>query len=120
MVREEGPLHALWKEAAKAVIDADAIAFIGYRFPPTDALSREKLMGWIRTNVQNRARRGLGARLRVHTVLGDNVNSSHSRRLVGLLEAVGGQDGAGQPRIEVRSWPMFAEDFLGLVQRVRL
>jgi hypothetical protein len=34
----------LWRMAEKALAEADAVVFIGYRFPPSDAFSRERLL----------------------------------------------------------------------------
>jgi hypothetical protein len=36
-------LSELWKHAEDAIRDADAVVFIGYRFPPSDASSRQRL-----------------------------------------------------------------------------
>ena len=46
-----------------------------------------------------------------HTVLGEDIESMESRRMEGLLKAVGAH---------VTRWPMFAEDFLGLIRRDQL
>jgi hypothetical protein len=58
---------------------ADAIVFVGYRFPPSDSAARRKLYEAIVNNSREF--------LHVHTVLGHDVNDPYTRRLLGLLDA---------------------------------
>ena len=105
-IKNHGPLAPLWVYAAIAVKAATAVAFVGYRFPPTDAISREKVLEWIDSNTQLKT--GMPT---IHTVLGADTDSTDSLRLRGMLNAV-----YAAPSF-VKPWPMFAEDFLGLVNR---
>src|SRR5205823_2681786 len=73
-----GAFQPYWEQAMEALRTASAIVFVGYRFPPTDAEARERLLGAIRENTQEY--------LAVHTVLGPSTNSDDSRRLSGLVE----------------------------------
>lgn len=84
-----------------AVTHADAIALLGYRFPPTDSLSRMRLLSAIRAN-QN-------SRVPISVVLGPVTTSPDAQRLRSLLLATGKQD--------VRLFPMGAEDFIGILSR---
>ena len=93
-------LKALWKAALHAIENAGHLIFVGYRFPPTDADSRTDLLS---TLSQNRFR---GQGPSVHTVLGPDVNSPDSTRLMRLLEA--------STRGPLKAVPLFAEDYIGL------
>lgn len=88
---------SLWARAKQRLASADAVFFIGFRFPPSDAMARVKLLGSLRRS-----------RAALHVVLGDDVNHPHCRRLKTLLNYVSGRDAA-----EVH--PLFAEDFLGIL-----
>ncbi|WP_140797701.1 hypothetical protein [Myxococcus xanthus] len=70
-----GWLAQLWDLAIESIREADAIVFIGYRFPPSDSSARERLLGAIRRNGS--------PYLAVHTVLGPD--SPDQRRLKQLL-----------------------------------
>ena len=112
-----GPLKKLWDVAAMAIQEAERIIFIGYRIPKTDAYSRRWLLQHLRVSaVRNRKARtemvmggGVPLPITVHkpmeieTVLGDDVNTSDSRRLAALLGSCGAQ---------AKPVPMFAEDYL--------
>jgi hypothetical protein len=123
MSSEHPDLNWVWQPAYQAIEKADAIVFVGYRIPPTDAFTREKLVEYLmknpkRLNGFNKCNR-VGNRiplaaegLPVYTILGDDVNHKDSRRLQGLLDAVGG--------IDVRQMPLFAEDFLAVFERDEL
>ncbi len=71
-------LENLWQEALRALSHANAIVFLGYRFPPTDAASRTRLIGAIHQNNELDD-------LAVHTVLGPDVTQPDAQRLKGLL-----------------------------------
>lgn len=89
-------LENLWSVACSRLRKASAVVFLGYRFPPTDAMAREGL---------------LGARpegnVPLHIVLGENVAHPDAARLRGLLEFA-------RPRAWVRPHALRAEDFLSL------
>jgi len=108
----------LWTRALSALSSADAIVFIGYRFPATDALARDKLLGAIRDN-QN-------PYLAVHAVLGPNTQEPDTIRLRELLRMTlwhrqewSVAMGAGDPRsvstrraFNLAIRPCWGEDFL--------
>lgn len=128
MTGDGGPLKAIWNMAEASLLNADAIVFIGYRIPPTDAGTRAWLADAITSGKMDQRRQRLdemtkaGDRadtgippLLVHTVLGPDVNHVDSRRLTGILEALDAGD-----CMQVKNWPMGAEDFLGIVGRRQL
>jgi hypothetical protein len=94
--------------------EADAIVFVGYRFPPTDAEARKKLLSAIEGNNKGAPRH----HLKVHIVLGPKL-SDDVERLHGLIEAVllrakrtqGSPVGRGGRTFEIHAHRMFAEDF---------
>jgi hypothetical protein len=106
--------RALWTWAEDALKNADAIVFVGYRFPETDAYARETLLEAIWGN-------GLSAtkyhELRMHVVLGQSPD--HARRMEALLDAVGPNEAfppEGRPArgSSVRVHPLFAQDFFSV------
>ncbi len=103
-----------WTEALAALEKAAAIVFVGYRFPPTDAEAREKLLGAIHKNREHE-------HLAIHTVLGPNTSSDDSRRLQGLLEhAMAGVrtvQGGSNRTYNLVQQPLWAEDFFSVVDR---
>jgi hypothetical protein len=94
-------LKELWELALEMVGRAEAIYFVGYRFPPTDADSRSGLIGALRGRAPS-----------MRTVLGPWVDAADSMRLKHLLETA--SSGA------VRPLPLLAEDFIGLWQTTRI
>jgi len=70
-----GWLAELWRLAVEAIMDADAITFIGYRFPETDSYALKRLLNAIAGNNSTY--------LALHTVLG--LNSPDMPRLSALL-----------------------------------
>jgi hypothetical protein len=109
MVSNEKELQWVWHGAESAIMRADAIVFVGYRMPPTDAYTRTWLLECIRTNHRRSEHR---KPLPIYTVLGANVNSVDSLRLQGILGMI--------ERVVVRPQPMFAEDFLAVFDRAAL
>ncbi|SRR6266849_3549949 len=110
-----GSFEWCWTEAVAALEKAAAIVFVGYRFPPTDAEAREKLLGAIHENKDQ-------PHLPIHTVLGPNTSSDDSRRLKGLLEHA--MAGVRKPRgtggsigYSLVQQPLWAEDFFSVVSR---
>ena len=73
----KGPLKFLWAAAREAIEQADSIVFIGYRFPPTDAEARSRLLGAIG---RNKAKE-----LTLNIVLGPNLGGDDNVRLKALL-----------------------------------
>jgi hypothetical protein len=70
-------LAPFWEEAERAIQDANAIVFLGYRFPPSDSFARKRLIHAIMRNRDS-------PYLAMHTVLG--VNSPDGPRLTQLLK----------------------------------
>jgi hypothetical protein len=70
-------LRGLWLAAENAIREADAVVFVGYRFPPSDSMAQERLLA------------ALGGSdsiyLAIHTVLGPGVDQPDSARLRDLL-----------------------------------
>jgi hypothetical protein len=119
--REAKGFKSIWELAKNALKAADAVVFIRFRFPETDADAREDLLGAIREN--NRATRN--HHLSLHVVLG--LPSPQSQRLEALLRfAVDDRrDNALPYASAARSYflqahPLFAQDFLALVNRNKL
>jgi hypothetical protein len=116
---ENEQIESLWKRAEDALRDAEAIVFVGYRFPPSDAMARERLLEAITANEIQK--------LTVHTVLGDNRRDPATTRLVGLLTHALRKAGRmlpaeqyGAKYLRLVSHPLFAEDFLGIVDRKQI
>jgi len=117
----EGLLKPLWVKAMQKISEADVIVFMGYRFPPSDSHSRKMLMGAIRAN------RSL--RLRIHTVLGPEIHSDATVRLISMLKHVlEGEDRVPfdngtihlDGEYEIVPQPLFVEDFLSVVSEKAL
>ena len=70
----------LWELALHHIRQAEVIVFLGYRFPPSDAQSRKELLKAIRENSS--------PYLRVHIVLGPDINNPDTVRLQKMLETV--------------------------------
>jgi hypothetical protein len=105
-----GIFQRLWEDATKALREADDVFIVGFRFPPSDAFPRDKLLGALRGNEKRS--------LNVHVVLGPELNTDR-RRVAALLEWTlglkmthgGYGDYGGRTLI---SHDMWAEDFLNM------
>lgn len=111
--KELGPV---WNRALEQVVSAETIVFVGYRFPPSDAEAREKLLGAIRENKN--------ARLDLHTVLGPKQQADDVVRLAQMLKAVLRQAGRNESPLRtaersywVASHALYAEDFFTVWSR---
>lgn len=119
-----GGFGALWQQAEAELIAADAIVFVGYRFPPTDSEALSRLLGAIGRNQK--------LYLALHTVLGpkksDDIARLHSllhyaareqRRehtsVVGM-EAVRGLGEAGRRAYTLVPQALYSQDFLLVAQ----
>jgi hypothetical protein len=114
-------LSAQWKEATRAITEANVIVFLGYRFPPTDADARTMILQAIQANQE--------PVLIVHTVLGPDLAADDSARLQGLLRysLVGRIDLQGHPQprplpagnryYSLNGLPLLAEDFISVIPR---
>jgi hypothetical protein len=114
----------LWVQAVNAIERADAVVFLGYRFPESDAESRERLLKAIVVNQQ--------PRLRIHVVLGPDLNQRDVIRMHRLIEVCATRtrtlvgDNQQKPDMvnalllihkmiaDITIEPLFAEDFLSL------
>ena len=93
----------LWYKAEISLRNADAVVFMGYRFPPTDANARDKLLGAL---MQNES-----LDLRIFTVLGPDDNPDN-RRLEALLKYATSRKPNG--KATVTRLPLWAQDFMSL------
>jgi hypothetical protein len=112
-------LEPLWGVAESAIKSANAIVFVGYRFPPTDANARTRLLSAI-----------AGSQMRyvaVHTVLGPKVDDNTVRLTQMLRYALRSRfehpTGPDQPteagynldqRFNLVPQPLWAEDFFSV------
>jgi hypothetical protein len=80
----EPPFSDLWELAETAITSAQWVIFVGYRFPPTDALARVRLGRALAKENGHLVRR-------IDTVLGPKVDSEESLRLSTLLFAWRGE-----------------------------
>lgn len=122
---ESGKLSKLWEGAAFRIAQADAIVFLGYRIPPSDAKSRSWLAERIREcevyrkeGLDNHSKQGW---TRFHTVLGSDLRHHDSVRLAGLIPSLFLVTKTALARSQrLEQWPMGAEDFLSVVNRADL
>lgn len=108
MISKDGPLRPIWEYAEDRLKEADAVVFLGYRIPPTDAATRKWFIETLRKNERVKDYERTEWRLDIYTVLGEHTESADSRRLRGLLQ------GISRNKIAVHRQPMRAEDFLAL------
>lgn len=114
-------LADIWTDAMGRLREAEVIVFLGYRFPPSDSYARSQLLGAIQQNSN--------PYLRIHTVLGPDLNSEASFRLrmllTEVLEARGrepkeapvfrpGASMEGKYLYNIIQQPLYAQDFLSV------
>ncbi len=114
-------LKVLWDKAVQALQSADAVVFLGYRFPPTDAYARHTLLTAMAENGN--------PYLALHTVLGPDIGSPASVRLRELLRYAMRLQNRGRLPPPGSGWkmdslkfslvqqPLYTEDFLSLFER---
>jgi hypothetical protein len=119
----------LWDAAIAAITEANAVVFVGYRFPPSDANARSRILGALRSNHATDGRYPFVA---VHTVLGPNLGDEWQVRMGSLLRGAlrhGGRSELGNrpipreregPTFRIHQHPMFAQDFFTVIGRKRL
>jgi len=95
-------LKAQWDRAIAAIGQAHVVAFVGYRFPPTDNMAKARLHDALAANPS--------ARIRI--VLGPG--SPDAPRLQGMIDSTGRHTHA-----EAKVLPMWAEDFFSVFDRNR-
>jgi len=112
--KDETLLGKLWGYAKTVLREADVVVFMGYRFPPSDAHARSALLGAIGSNTK--------PSLRVHTVLGPDVNGEHSVRLEKLLEHTleGTKAKSNLFTYTIEKQPLYVEDFLSVMHEGEL
>jgi hypothetical protein len=125
--REATGFRELWRLARKALTEADAVVFVGYRFPPTDADAREQLLKAIGDNgsPDNEKR---PKQLSLHVVLGKSPDDAD--RLASLLHFVCRKDRdearantsrhhetGREYRFTVDVHPLYAQDFFTVARR---
>jgi hypothetical protein len=132
--REAQGFQELWELAKRALRIADAIVFVGFRFPETDADARKELLGAIGGNVGkgDRYNERDASQLSLHTVLGNGPTSGRdAERLAALLRfsCRGSRDearrdtarfhvtGVSSHRFTVDSHPLLAQDFFSVERR---
>jgi hypothetical protein len=93
-----GLLKCIWDPAMAAIEAADAIIFVGYRFPETDNMAKRRLIDALKKNPN----------AMVHIVLG--ANNPDMPRLRGMIEWTRSKD-------RVRVHEMGTEDFLAVFER---
>jgi hypothetical protein len=122
-------LRELWDQAITALTRADAIVFVGFRFPPTDAVARSKLLAAITANKE-------AVNLNLHIVLGPDLGDKDVVRLRGLLESAarragridlkdywserGRAPGDGDYTYQITTHPLWGQDFLSVWTRDEL
>ena len=114
-------LESVWTRARNDISDAEVIIFVGYRFPPSDAEAREKLLEAIRENKS--------PHLQLHIVLGPDRGKPDVVRLEQLLrysmnrcgrldlDRRGGTVGHEPETFTLSTHALFAEDFLTVWDR---
>lgn len=110
----------LWREAEAAIRSAEAIVFLGYRFPETDGDARRRVLGAITANSSHR--------LRVRVVLGPNIQHPDAVRVHRLIGVCASQNRiplsalldpdipANRPVFDLTTEPLLAEDYLALYE----
>ena len=106
-------LRFLWEFAKKSIREAEAIVFVGYRFPPSDAQARGEILGAILDNAE--------PHLALHTVLGPNRGFDDSVRLAALLtttcERAGRVSRSAAKIFSLVQHPMWSQDFFSVWHR---
>jgi hypothetical protein len=110
-------LSLQWNLALTRLTEADAVVFVGYRFPPSDAEARTKLLGALLANTS--------AHLALHIVLGPRLGSDDNARLAGLLSATCRRAkrqpvGHASKTYDVVQHPMYSQDFFSVWHRSQL
>jgi hypothetical protein len=110
-------LRGLWVAAEKAIREADAVVFVGYRFPPSDSMAQERLLAALGGSDSTY--------LAIHTVLGPGVDQPDSARLRDLLLRATRvkRRKVTPPNQDLNNWadkgfnlvlhPQWAQDFIG-------
>ena len=95
---------SLWALAEYALVHAHEVIFIGYKFPPSDAYSRERLLRALWRNTE--------PDLRTSIVLGPNVHHEDVVRLEKMLDWTIESSATARLKVAPDTIPLFAEDYL--------
>ena len=96
----------LWEKAEAALATANSVVFVGYRFPPSDAFARERLLRALWKNESNQ--------LLVYIVLGPNLQHEDVIRLQRMIEWTilsAEATRVSNSRFKVRPEPLYCEDY---------
>jgi hypothetical protein len=88
----------LWSAACKHIQEAKVIVFVGYRFPPSDAEAREKLLKALTANVADH--------VELHIVLGPDRRIPDVVRLQQLLRYSMASAGRKGQRVWPEGWAL--------------
>jgi SIR2-like protein len=97
----DGLLRCVWDPAMAAIRDAEAIVFVGYRFPETDNMAKRRIIEALQKNSEGK----------VHVVLG--ANNIDTPRVQAMLEWT-------RAPSAVKVHPMWSQDFFPVFERDRL
>jgi hypothetical protein len=99
-------LDSFWKTAEERIATADEVYFVGYRFPPTDTIAKQRLIRAFR------GARNDPDKFQVKIILGPDESDADIRRLKAMIESI------VRPSLN-KNWeasvvPMWSQDFLAL------
>ena len=104
----------LWEKAEAALATANSVVFVGYRFPPSDAFARERLLRALWKNESNQ--------LLVYIVLGPNLQHEDVIRLQRMIEWTilsAEATRVSNSRFKVRPEPLYCEDYFTTWRQIR-
>ena len=114
----KGGLANLWKHASKALQNSDAIVFLGYRFPPTDAHARRTFVNALAKGAESKRH------VSAHVVLKENsLDVGRTSQILHYAFKRGGRQNLPPPRgigYQVIAQPLSVEDFLTVMSREQL
>jgi hypothetical protein len=102
----------LWTYAEEKLAKADRIIFLGYSFPKTDALARQKIIGAIARNESTSVVRV------IDVVLGPEIGHASVQRVLAMLEGAKGDRRVHRGGVQaadallIRPHRMWVEDFI--------
>ena len=121
--RARTALAKWWDKAKESISTADAIVFIGYRFPPSDSDARSELLGALAGNKKEKL-------LNIHTVLGPEQNKDTARLeemiryTMARSKRVAAKEGGSPPKEKFSYFlqvnQLYAQDFMSLASRPQL
>jgi hypothetical protein len=110
-----GMLGSLWDEAERAITEATAIVFVGYRFPQSDMFAKRRLLLPLASKQQG------ATHLRIHIVLGEpGKDTARLAHMTGEMCRRAGRDNSALSDVRalmkytVTVHPLFTEDFFAV------